>query len=107
MNAVVLSALVVCAPGKICVKTRPLPTCKLEGSRVTVDQMPCRYKSQVITYGPIIEVGRFEGLCRACQNIAAPMFRDWFNNFLTVERFAEHYGISVSRAEQVLSLIHI
>ena len=24
----------------------------------------------------------------------AEMFRDWFNNFLTLERFAEYYGLS-------------
>jgi|DEB0MinimDraft_10_1074344.scaffolds.fasta_scaffold317801_1 hypothetical protein len=33
----------------------------------------------------------------------AEMFRDWFNNFLTVERFASYYGISVAEAKRIIS----
>jgi hypothetical protein len=32
----------------------------------------------------------------------AEMFRDWFNNFLTVECFAEHYGIRKQTAEYII-----
>ena len=32
----------------------------------------------------------------------ADMFRDWFNNFLTVACFADYYGISESRAERII-----
>ena len=30
------------------------------------------------------------------------MYLDWFNNFLTIGRFAEYYGISEEFAEQVV-----
>lgn len=30
------------------------------------------------------------------------MYLDWVNNFLTVEKFAAHYGISVAVATQVI-----
>jgi hypothetical protein len=33
----------------------------------------------------------------------AEMFRDWFNNFLTVERFASYYGTSVAEAKRIIS----
>jgi len=32
------------------------------------------------------------------------MYLDWVNNFLTVERFAEYYGITTSYAEYVIDL---
>jgi hypothetical protein len=32
------------------------------------------------------------------------MFRDWFNNFLTVPVFAEYYGITESRALEVIAI---
>jgi hypothetical protein len=31
-------------------------------------------------------------------------YRDWFNNFLTVPVFAQHYGVSVERAERMIRL---
>lgn len=34
----------------------------------------------------------------------ANMFMDWFNNFLTYERFAEYYDISVPEAKQIINL---
>jgi hypothetical protein len=30
-------------------------------------------------------------------------FLDWFNNFLTVERFAEYYGLTEPVANRVIS----
>lgn len=30
------------------------------------------------------------------------MFLDYFNNFLTIEQFAEHYGISVNLATAII-----
>ncbi len=30
------------------------------------------------------------------------MYLDWVNNFLTVERFAEYYGLSVEEASKVI-----
>ena len=30
------------------------------------------------------------------------IFLDWFNNFLTYEKFAEHYEISIERAEKLI-----
>lgn len=32
------------------------------------------------------------------------MYLDWFNNFLTVERFAEYYEINVEQAQQIINL---
>jgi len=32
------------------------------------------------------------------------MFGDWMDNFLTVERFAEHYEIEVKQAEEVINV---
>lgn len=32
------------------------------------------------------------------------MYLDWFNNFLTVPRFAEYYNISEKFAEEVISI---
>lgn len=31
------------------------------------------------------------------------MYLDWVNNFLTVDRFADHYGISREEAEQLIA----
>lgn len=31
------------------------------------------------------------------------MYLDWFNNFLTVPRFAEYYGISESLANTIIT----
>jgi|GWRWMinimDraft_5_1066013.scaffolds.fasta_scaffold29729_1 hypothetical protein len=31
------------------------------------------------------------------------LFRSWFNDFLTVERFAEYYGLEVIDAKSVIS----
>ena len=36
----------------------------------------------------------------------AEIFRDWFNNFLTIERFAEYYGLSIANAERVIRIGH-
>ena len=30
------------------------------------------------------------------------IFMDWFNNFLTVERFAEHYGLEIEQAKKAI-----
>ena len=32
------------------------------------------------------------------------MYLDYFNNFLTVGRFAEYYGISVKEANEIINL---
>ena len=32
------------------------------------------------------------------------LYLDWFNNFLTVERFAEYYGMSVDKAHKVIRI---
>ena len=32
------------------------------------------------------------------------MYLDYFNNFLTVRRFAEYYGISVKEANEIINL---
>lgn len=32
------------------------------------------------------------------------MYLDWVNNFLTVERFAEHYAISEEQANEIIKL---
>lgn len=31
------------------------------------------------------------------------MFLDWFNNFLTIERFAEYYGVTVEEAQAIIA----
>jgi len=30
------------------------------------------------------------------------IFMDWFNNFLTVERFAEYYNLKIEQAKKVI-----
>ena len=32
------------------------------------------------------------------------MFRDWFNNFLTIPVFAEYYGISEAKALEIIAI---
>ena len=34
----------------------------------------------------------------------AQVYLDWVNNYLTVERFAEHYGLHLYEAEDLLKL---
>jgi hypothetical protein len=31
------------------------------------------------------------------------LYLDWFNNFLTVDRFAEYYGLTVKQASRVIN----
>ena len=31
------------------------------------------------------------------------LYMDWFNNFLTVDRFAEYYGLTVEQASRVIN----
>ena len=38
------------------------------------------------------------------KEMLADMYLDWFNNFLTYERYAEYYSISVDEAKQVINL---
>lgn len=35
---------------------------------------------------------------------AKALFLDYFNNFLTVERFAEYYGLTVTKARRVIRI---
>lgn len=32
------------------------------------------------------------------------VYLDWVNNFLTIERFAEYYGLHVNEAEMLITL---
>lgn len=32
------------------------------------------------------------------------MYLDWINNFLTIERFAEYYEISVEQAQEIIDI---
>lgn len=32
------------------------------------------------------------------------IYLDWFNNFLTYQGFAEHYGLSVEEAKQLIDM---
>lgn len=34
------------------------------------------------------------------------LYLDWVNNFLTVERFAEHYNMEERQAEEIIDLGH-
>ena len=34
----------------------------------------------------------------------ATLFRDWFNNFLTVSVFADYYGVTEMQAKQIIKL---
>lgn len=36
------------------------------------------------------------------RQLLADLYLDYFNNFLTRERFAEHYGLSAQQADGVL-----
>lgn len=38
------------------------------------------------------------------KNKIETLYLDWFNNFLTVERFAEYYGMSVDKAHRVIRI---
>ena len=38
------------------------------------------------------------------KNKIETLYLDWFNNFLTVERFAEYYGMPVSKAYRVIRI---
>lgn len=35
---------------------------------------------------------------------ALQLYLDWFNNFLTVGRFAEYYGLNTTQANAVINL---
>lgn len=32
------------------------------------------------------------------------MYLEWFNNYLTTEKFAEHYNLSIAEVENILDL---
>ena len=32
------------------------------------------------------------------------LYLDWFNNFLTVDRFAEYYGMTAEKASRVINI---
>jgi len=32
------------------------------------------------------------------------LYLDWFNNFLTVDRFAEYYGLNIGQARRVINI---
>ena len=32
------------------------------------------------------------------------LYLDWFNNFLTVDRFAEYYGLNIGQARRVIRI---
>ena len=32
------------------------------------------------------------------------MYIDWFNNFVTLERFASYYNITIEKAERVIKI---
>mgnify|MGYP003653607131 CR=1 FL=1 len=38
------------------------------------------------------------------KNKIEALYLDWFNNFLTVERFAEYYGMPVDKAHKVIRI---
>ena len=38
------------------------------------------------------------------KNKIETLYLDWFNNFLTVERFAEYYGMPVDKAHKVIRI---
>lgn len=41
------------------------------------------------------------------KNELEKIYLDWANNFLTVERFAEHYGIDVKGANMLISSLRL
>ena len=38
------------------------------------------------------------------KNKIETLYLDWFNNFLTVDRFAEYYGMPVDKAHKVIRI---
>ena len=34
----------------------------------------------------------------------ADLFLDYFNNFLTIERFAEYYGTTLEKAQRIIDI---
>jgi hypothetical protein len=38
------------------------------------------------------------------KNKLETLYLDWFNNFLTVERFAEYYEMPVAKAQRVIRI---
>ena len=38
------------------------------------------------------------------RDLVERLYLDWFNNFLTIERFAEYYNMTVEQAEKVIEV---
>ena len=38
------------------------------------------------------------------RDLVERLYLDWFNNFLTIERFAEYYNMTVEHAEKVIEI---
>ena len=38
------------------------------------------------------------------KNKLETLYLDWFNNFLTVDRFAEYYGMTAEKANRVINI---
>ena len=38
------------------------------------------------------------------RDLVERLYLDWFNNFLTIERFAEYYNMTVEQAEKVIEI---
>lgn len=38
------------------------------------------------------------------KDIIERMYLDWYNNFCTIERFAEYYNLSIEQARQIINI---
>ena len=38
------------------------------------------------------------------RDLVERLYLDWFNNFLTIERFAEYYNMTVEQAEKIIKV---
>ena len=38
------------------------------------------------------------------RDLVERLYLDWFNNFLTIERFAEYYNMTVEQAKKVIEV---
>ena len=38
------------------------------------------------------------------KDVIERMYLDWYNNFCTIERFAEYYNLSIEQAKQIINI---
>lgn len=49
-----------------------------------------------------LQMEQAEHIVTLANETKADMFLDWFNNFLTIKRFAEYYGMTIDDAKKLI-----